>query len=203
MNHSKTIFTIGHSNHSFEYFLDLLEKHEVDAIADVRSSPYSQFNPQFNREELMRQLAAHSVAYVFLGEELGARRTEPECYVAGKVCYEKAAETAAFYSGIERILDGTRKFNIAVMCAEKDPLTCHRTILIARQLRKSIERIVHILPDGRIETHEEAESRLLKECKLQNQDFLVTDEERLDLAYQRRGEQIAFEETSNEKDANG
>ncbi len=203
MNNSKSILTIGHSNHPFERFLELLVQHGVEAVADVRSSPYSRFNPQYNQEELKRQLTANSIAYVFLGKELGARRNEPECYVDGKVIYDKVAKSAVFQSGIERLIHGAGKYKIAMMCSEKDPLTCHRTILIARQLASAFKNINHILEDGSIETNQEAESRLLRECKLQNQDFLITDVERLGLAYQRRGDQIAYQEESNEKETNG
>ena len=136
-------------------------------------------------------------------EELGARRTETESYRDGKVDYYLVSETASFSSGIQRLVDGSKKLKIALMCSEKDPLTCHRTILVSRHLRDFVGSIQHILSDGKIESHKDAEMRLVKECKLQNQDFLVSDRERLELAYKRRGEKIAFEDNSNEGEADG
>ncbi|MDH3785234.1 MAG: DUF488 domain-containing protein, partial [Acidobacteriota bacterium] len=96
----ETVFTIGHSTHSTTTFVGLLRQHEITAVGDVRSSPYSRFNPQFNRETLKRDLWASGIAYVFLGDELGARRSEPECYDAdGRVLYDVAARTTLFRQG--------------------------------------------------------------------------------------------------------
>jgi hypothetical protein len=88
------LFTIGHSTHSWEKFLELLRQHRIETVADVRSSPYSQFNPHFNREPLQLALRQQGISYVFLGEELGARRSEPECYVNGRVAHKLLIEDA-------------------------------------------------------------------------------------------------------------
>lgn len=90
------VFTVGHSNLEFAKFVALLKQHRTQAVADVRSSPYSQYNPQFNRESLQCALREHDISYAFPGEELGARRSEPECYVNGRADYVLIAKTAAF-----------------------------------------------------------------------------------------------------------
>src|SRR5262245_1344313 len=121
---SLELYTIGHSTHSCSQFLDLLVQHRISAICDVRSAPYSRLHPQFNRESLQRELARHHIAYVFLGEELGARSSDPSCYEAGKVQYDRLAATDAFRQGIERVKQGIQRYRVALMCAEQDPLAC-------------------------------------------------------------------------------
>ena len=129
-----TVFTVGHSTHALDDFLALLLRHGITAIADVRSSPYSRMNPQFNRETLHAALKGAGIAYVFLGAELGARSRDPDCYEDGKVQYDRLARTAAFQRGLARVQQGAAQYRLALMCAEKEPLDCHRTILVARHL---------------------------------------------------------------------
>ena len=191
------LFTIGHSNHELESFMELIRLHGVTAVADVRSDPYSRYTSQFNREVLSPALARHGIQYVFLGEELGARRTEAECYVDGQASYERIAKTPAFGAGLERIRRGVAEHRIALLCAEKDPLTCHRTILVCRRLRDEPFEIAHILEDGSLETMDSAESRLLDEMHLPQRDLFRSREELLDEAYERRGVKIAFTETES------
>src|SRR5712692_1910478 len=156
-----TLFTIGHSNHSIEVLVELLRQHAVQAVADVRSRPYSGRFPQFNRPVLKRELKESGLRYVFLGLELGARREESCCYVEGQARYDLVAKTNAFAEGLDRVIKGLSRYRIALLCAEKDPLTCHRTILVCRHLRWKGFPIQHILADGTLELHEAAENRLL------------------------------------------
>jgi len=192
----RSFFTIGHSNLAIEAFLELLKIHRIQAIADVRSSPYSQYNPQFNRETLKQVLKDSGIDYVFLGVELGARRSEEECYENGQAIYERIAKTSAFKTGFDRLLNGADKMRIALMCAEKDPLTCHRTILICRNLPQDDFRIQHILSDGTLESHVEAEDRLLKSLHLGTPDLFRSREDILIEAYQRQGKKIAYKRNS-------
>jgi uncharacterized protein (DUF488 family) len=147
------VLTIGHSTHSLEAFVALLRQHSVTALADVRSAPFSRFNPQFNKEALDRGLEAHGIKYLFLGRELGARSDDRSCYENGRVQYARLARTEAFRNGIERIIRGTGEHRIALMCAEKEPLKCHRALLVARALAARGVGVEHILPDGRLESH--------------------------------------------------
>jgi len=194
MNTNTTLFTIGHSSHTFEDFLQLLKMNDINAIADVRSSPYSGYNPQFNRELLKKLLEDASISYVFMGEEFGARRSEPECYENNRVRYDRIAETRKFRDGIERVAQGAAKMRIAMMCSEKDPLTCHRMILVARHIAEHGAHIHHILEDGSIESHESAEDRLLRECRLSEHDLFSSRDDRLDQAYKKRESKIAYTE---------
>ena len=186
------VYTIGHSNHPIEKFIELLTAHNVTAVADVRSHPYSRFNPHFNRERLRADLGTAGMAYAFLGRELGARPEDASCYVKGKVGYELLARTPLFREGLSRILQGVESQRIALMCAEKDPLTCHRAILVCRHLVAHGLGARHILEDGRIESHDEALSRLLAEFGLNENDLFRSRDEAILEAYDRRGRQIAY-----------
>lgn len=180
----EVLFTIGHSTHPSRSFIELLRQHEITAIGDVRSSPYSRFNPQFNRETLKRDLRAARIAYLFLGDELGARRSESECYDAqGKVLYDVAARTPLFLAGIERLRQGMQDYRLALMCAERDPIQCHRTLLVCRALRVEAFDIVHILADGSLEPHAALERRLLRKMKLPTKNLFADSEEMIRRAY--------------------
>ena len=194
-----TVFTIGHSTHPIEKFVDLLKQHNIEAVADVPSSQYSQYNPQYNRETLKKTLQEHGIQYVFLGDELGARRTERGCYVDGQAVYERVAQLPAFKEGIERVKKGAQKMQIALICAEKDPIECHRAVLISRQLAQEKVEVQHILEDGNIQEQGELEERLLSLSGLQGGDLFRSSEEVLAEAYERRGQHIAYTE---KKDSN-
>lgn len=192
------LYTVGHSIHSIDHFVAILKKNRIDAIGDVRSSPYSRFTPQFNRELLKETLKIEGIQYVFLGEELGARRNEPQCYEDGKVIYHKVAALPLFHKGVERLQEGASKMRVAIMCAEKDPLTCHRTVLVAHFAREKFSDILHILEDGSVETRDHADKRLLRELKLDKEDFFNPYDQRLKTAYAQRGEKIAYAENKQQ-----
>jgi uncharacterized protein (DUF488 family) len=191
---SGMIFTVGHSTHSVDKLMQLLKHNEVTAVADVRSQPYSRMNPQFNRESLREVLKEVRIEYAFLGDELGARTGDPNCYVDGKVQYDRLASTEQFKHGLTRIIDGSRRFKIALLCAEKDPLTCHRTILVVRHLLKSGLSAAHILADGSLEKHDDALERLFEEEGITTNDFFRPRQELIDEAYAKRGQRIAYVE---------
>jgi len=188
------IYTIGHSNHSIDKFIGLLRRYGVTAIADVRSTPYSRYHPQFNTKPLAASLKKAGIAYVFLGEELGARPKDPACYNNGSVDFDRLAAREQFQRGIERVLQGSRKYRLALMCAEKEPLDCHRTILVCRHLRERGVSIKHILADGSIEDHRQTEARLLKVVGFEPTlfDSATADAQTLEQAYGRRAEEIAY-----------
>ena len=191
---SGTLYTIGHSNHSSEALLELLRRHGVNAVADVRSHPYSRLYPQFGRELLAARLTEAGIAYAYLGQDLGARPDDPGCYVGGKVDFSLLAATPAFQRGLDGVEAGMRTRTVALLCAEKDPLTCHRTLLVARHLRERGVAVSHILADGTLETHEAALVRLLREYKLAERDLFHEPEEVIAEAYALRGAKIAYEE---------
>ena len=188
------IFTIGHSCHELPKLMELLAAHRIEAVGDVRSSPYSARLPQFNREYLKEELKNRGINYAFLGKELGARRSERDCYNGKRADYELIAKLPAFLEGIGRLEKGVEDYRIALLCAEKDPLTCHRTILVSRHLKGRGIRVRHILEDGNIEEHEQAEKRLMEEERVPTDDLFLSHQDLLNRAYQRRSERIAYEE---------
>ncbi len=186
------ILTVGHSNHTEAEFIGLLFGHGVSAVADVRSTPFSRFSPQFNRDALRETLREAGIGYVFLGRELGARTSDPSCYVDGRVRYPLLAQTQLFQQGIDRLLRGATDERIAVMCSEKEPLDCHRTVLVAAALREAGVAVRHILADGRGETHDDAMDRLLEMHGLHNPELTRSRQERLEEALGRQERQIAY-----------
>ena len=207
---SRKIFTIGHSNLDIDGFIALLLQHKITALADVRSHPYSRYLPHFSKDSLDTALKKAKIKYVFLGLELGARPNNSSCYVNGKALYEKIAATESFSQGIKRIIKGSQNYTIALMCAEKDPITCHRAILVCQHLRKFDLDIDHILQDGSVESHQHLENRLLSLYGFNNsQDKLIqlslfdtfsptaeplslSPEESLKEAYTKQGDKIAY-----------
>ena len=185
------IFTIGHSNHSLEEFLALLSQHDVTAVADVRSAPYSRFCPQFNRDLLSATLEASGIRYSHLGSELGGRSDDPACYEGGRIKYDLVARTGVFREGLSRVVRGAASYRIALMCTEKEPLDCHRTLLVAQELVAIGVDVVHILAGGELETHERTMDRLLAQLS-PNYDLFQPREELLAHAIARQVRRIAY-----------
>lgn len=200
-----SLYTIGHSNHSIERFLELLGRHEINAVVDVRSSPHSRYCPQFNRKPLARKLTGAGIEYVYMGRGLGARPQDPGCYDNGHVSLERAAERSEFTDALKRLRRRMGKHRVALMCAEKDPLECHRTILICRNLKAFEIRIRHILADGSIEEHEDAERRLVRTLKIEpnlfEQDLSLED--LIERAYDRQGASITSHATTESYSTTG
>jgi uncharacterized protein (DUF488 family) len=188
----KTVLTIGHSNHTIEKFIELLLAHNVTAVADVRSAPYSRFNPDFNREFLKQALKGRGILYVFLGRELGARPEDPSCYVQGRVQYRKLAESQLFKEGLVQLHGGAEIFRLALLCAEREPLACHRTILVARELVALGVLVAHIHADGSLEPHNEAMIRLVGMLGMSDHDLYSTTEEMIADACAVQEKRIAY-----------
>lgn len=194
-----TLYTIGHSNHNIVAFIDLLRLYDITALGDVRSYPYSRYVPQFSRDALKTLLAEAGITYVFLGKELGARSPNPACYRQGKVQYDRLALEPSFADGLNRIRQGMDRFCLALMCAEKDPLDCHRALLVARRLYEAGIAVSHIRADGPLESHQDMESRLLALCKLPEGDMFKGRDEFLIEAYAIQGERVAYQDETMDK----
>ena len=193
MTGTRPILTIGHSRHSWERFVELLGEARVDALADIRSTPRSRFLPHFNRHQLAAALAARNIAYIFLGETLGGRPQNPELYSCGVADYEKMAASAEFRRGLAALIDEAGQHCVAVMCAEADPLECHRCLLVGRALTDAGLEVRHILASGAIMTHVGAEDRLLELEHLAEESLLkVPRDELLAQAYRSRARKFAY-----------
>ena len=157
--------------------MDLLRGHAITAVADVRSAPYSRLNPQFNREDLRNALKANRISYVFLGRELGGRPADRSCYFEGRVQYRKLAQTPLFKKGVDRVLRGAESYRVVLLCAEAEPLVCHRALLVAQELASVGTDVVHIRADGTLEPHAIAMWRLVETLGLSNHDLYRTKED--------------------------
>jgi uncharacterized protein (DUF488 family) len=147
-----TIHTIGHSNHSFSKFLSLLQAARIEILVDARSHPASRFSPHFSRKRLEAALAEAGVSYVFSGAELGGRPKSPDCYdESGKVDYERIEQQEFYQRGIQQLLGLLPRHRVCLLCAEENPATCHRRLLVGRSLLRHGVQVHHLRGSGAIE----------------------------------------------------
>ncbi len=150
---ARQVFTVGHSNHGEQEFIELLRQHQIDVVADVRSQPYSSYATHFNAGQIKPMLAEAGIAYVFLGQELGGRPADADYYdAAGHVLYDRVAASPLFLQGIERLETGIQGYRVAMMCSEENPAECHRNLLIGRVLADRGVTLRHIRADGRLQS---------------------------------------------------
>lgn len=197
----KLIYTIGHSSHDNIYFLELLRKYNINCIVDIRSVPFSKYVPHFNKNVIKKFLNFNNIIYVYMADEFGAVREDKNLFnQKGYLDFEIIKHTKSFKDGIVRLNTGIDKhYIISLMCTEKDPLDCHRSIMIAPELVKNKFTVKHILPDGSIETQEELEKRLLQlyfPTHIQQDLFSTiennTEKNLLEKAYRLRNSDIGY-----------
>jgi uncharacterized protein (DUF488 family) len=184
------LLTIGHSNLPVERFVALLEGAGIGAVADVRSVPFSRRYPWFSGRTLAARLAAADVAYLALGETLGGRPRDPALYREGIADYERMAATRSFRAGLDQVCAAMARHRVCLMCAEREPLDCHRCLLVGRALAERGLALGHILIDGTIEPHAQTEERLLASRGRPN-DLFADRAGRLAEAYRRRAAAVA------------
>lgn len=178
-----TVFSVGHSSHSWEHFRSLIEAPDIGVVLDVRSSPRSRLH-HFHKHELRYRLNFIGISYLHLGDQLGGRPA------SGSADYEAMATTAPFLGGIAKVLEIAGHCRPALMCAEHEPLECHRCLLVARHLvERHGARVAHIQRDGRIEPHEATEDRLLAKWG-DGGDLFQTRAERLTVAYRLQSRKL-------------
>mgnify|MGYP002777874138 CR=1 FL=1 len=192
------VFTVGHSNHPFPYFLELLQAHGITCLVDVRSVAASAYNPQFNGGVLFAALKNRGIAYLHFAREFGARHDDPALLDAeGRVDFGKVQRSAAFRSGMERLKSGLEKGHVvALMCSEADPLECHRFAMVSSHLSRNGFDVRHILKDKTLLANAELEELLLKKYakKLPQTSLfeIVTPAEQLAAAYRLCNREIGF-----------
>ncbi len=196
-----TVWTIGHSTHTYERLLELLHAANITAVADVRTAPFSRHFPQFNMDVLKGELKGDGIAYSFLGRELGGRPTDSRYFRDGVADYERMAKSADFARGMQRVMDGSRKYQIALMCSEHDPLDCHRCLLVGRALASQGVAMKHILTDGNIADHRKIEERLIKSERRYCGDLFLSSDELLAEAYRKRARKVAYSEPHFQSEA--
>lgn len=183
------LFTIGHSNHPVDRFVALLKGAGVTAVLDVRSQPFSRRYPWFSATRLGDHLEQAGIAFMPMGDALGGRPRDPRLFRGGLADYEAMARTSEFRGGIDRVVAATQRFRSCLMCAEREPLDCHRCLLVAPALVARGLRLGHIMLDGSLMAHEAIEERLLAGS---DDLFLGDRPARLALAYRRRAQAVAF-----------
>ena len=186
------IYTIGHSNHLLENFLNLLKTTKINMIVDVRSAPFSKMYPHFNRDTLESVLKDNEIGYLFMGDLIGGRSRTRSDYEDGKVVYARLAAKDEYQATIKRVMDGSLKFQIALICSEKEPLDCHRTLLVSQSLTEHGAQVAHIHADGKIEAHSDALNRLLRNYNLDAPDLFGADADRLQEALLKQEKKIAY-----------
>jgi uncharacterized protein (DUF488 family) len=197
------LFSIGHSNIPADRFVALLRDAGVTAVADVRSTLYSRVFPWFSRKPLEKCLAAAGIAYVSYGCSLGGRPRGQNLYRDGVVDYDAMARSAEFQDGLEGLQSDAGGRRVCLMCAEREPLDCHRCLLVARALSERGLTVGHILHDGTIEAHAAAEQRLMDWSAAGDDLFVTGQTQRLAAAYQRRARAVAFRVKSSRVAASG
>ena len=200
-----TLYTIGYATKPIEVFIAQLQQYGVDVVADIRSVPYSKVFHDYHQENIQRHLAAHKIRYVYLGNELGPRSKNDAHYdQSGQVQFDRLMQSELFYDGINRLNKGLQKnYTIVLMCAEKDPATCHRSLLVSHYLTHHAPEntpiseitINHIKHDGQLETQQSLEQRLATMHKLDS-DLFMSQREREQQAYE-----IQLKNTSYRKDS--
>lgn len=199
MENRPIIYTVGHSTHQLDYFLELLKEFGVTCLIDVRSVAASSYNPQYNKESLTKFLKTNGIQYLHFAEEFGARHSEPELLdEEGKVDFEKVRRSFAFKNGVERIWQGLDKgFTISLMCSESEPLECHRFSMISIALDNDGFDVKHIMKDKILKTNADLEKQLLKKYdkKLHKPDMFnpnISLNDQIKEAYRLKNKEIAF-----------
>ena len=195
------LYTIGHSQHDINYFISMLKRYNVNYVLDVRSIPYSKYAEQYNRENFEKSIQDEGLKYFFMGKFFGARPNEKELYCdEGYLDFERVRKSNRFIKGFDNVMLGLeRGNNIALMCSEKDPIDCHRAIMVARAFDLAGTEVSHIMEDGNLQKQNTLNERLLnKYFPERNQinfwDFLNNDEtpDYLGEAYRLRNKEIGY-----------
>jgi uncharacterized protein (DUF488 family) len=190
------VFTIGHSNIPADRFIALLRDAEVNAVADVRSVPRSRWFPWFAAKALAESLASAGITYAMMGDALGGRPRDTSLFRDGVVDYDAMAVQSEFVASLNQLIGEAARSRVCLMCAERDPLDCHRCLLIARRLAERGLAVGHILHDGTIEPHAATEERLLALDADAAGLFAAGESERLAAAYRHRAHAVGFKQKS-------
>jgi uncharacterized protein (DUF488 family) len=190
------LFSIGHSNIPAERFVALLRDAGVEAVADVRSTPFSRRFPWFSAKALAATLKQHDMAYLPYGKGLGGRPADASLYRDGVADYEAMAQRPEFLAALDRLIADAARHRACLMCAEREPLDCHRCLLVTRALAERGLAVGHILHDGTVEPHTATEQRLLTLCQQADDLFVTGQRERLAAAYRHRARAVAYRATA-------
>ena len=196
------LYTIGYSGFSVDEFIMALKQDLIKAVIDIRSAPYSSYYEQYNKDNIKNSLKKHDIHYLFFGDELGAKPKDKKLYSNNVADFAKITNSAAFTNGCKRVMDGLNQFPVCIMCAEKDPINCHRAILITNSFRKIYPEIniLHIHSTSNVEQQESLDQRIMAKYNLEHEDLFMNFEERLNAAYLLREKDIAYNDATERGD---
>ncbi|WP_294389198.1 DUF488 domain-containing protein [uncultured Clostridium sp.] len=196
------IYTIGHSNYTIERLIDMLRHYNINCVVDIRGTPYSKYNVQFDKETIRYTLSKAGFIYIYMAKELAAKRINKESYnEEGYSDFEKVIKEKEFLEGIERLKNGCNKgYNIVLLGAMQEPIRCHRSILVGKALRKHGFNVKHILDDYSIASQEDIEQMLLDKYFSNREQMTIDDlignslsrEEMIEEGYRMANKEIGY-----------
>ncbi len=188
-----TLYTFGYGNLEIKEFLKIIKKNDIEVICDIRSQPYSSYKPEYSKEPLKEFLNENSIKYLFMGDNLGGRIDDKDCYEDNQINYEVLSQKKIFQEGLDRLLEGLKKYSVAIMCSEKEPEKCHRTLLVSRFVKNRHGNILHIHHNDTLEKHSDFENRIVEQNNNQQALLNLEDKETtLALAYKKLSKKAAY-----------
>ena len=196
------IYTIGHSNYTIERLIDMLRHYNINCVVDIRGTPYSKYNVQFDKETIRYTLSKAGFIYIYMAKELAAKRINKESYnEEGYSDFEKVIKEKEFLEGIERLKNGCNKgYNIVLLGAMQEPIRCHRSILVGKALRKCGFNVKHILDDYSTASQDDIEQMLLDKYFSNREQMTIDDlignslsrEEMIEEGYRMANKEIGY-----------
>ena len=196
------IYTLGHSNYTIEKLIDMLKKYNINCVVDIRGTPYSKYNVQFDKEIIKYTLTKAGFIYIYMAKEFAAKRINKESYnEEGYSDFELVVNEKDFLDGIERLKNGCNKgYRIALLGAMQEPIRCHRSILVGRALIKYGFNVKHILDDSSIASQDDIEDMLLNKYFSNRNQITIDDlignslskEEMIKKAYRLANKEIGY-----------
>lgn len=186
------IYTTGYAGHSAPSLVQLLQTTGITVLADVRSNPFSGRQPEMDKPALMQALRCAGMRYVFMGEQLGGRPRNPKLYRAGRIDPQALLAHEGYRAGVARLIAGAASHSICLLCAERDPISCHRGLYIAESLQEAGMQVLHLIPGKPAEDHQATRTRMAELAHMEHADLFASEKDRLSMAIDQMREKIAF-----------
>lgn len=195
------IYTIGHSNYTVEKLIDMLKHYDIDCVVDIRGTPYSKYNVQYNLEAINHTLRKAGFVFIYMGEELAAKRKNKVSYNSeGYSDFEKVVTEESFIKGVNRLKDGCNKgYKIALLGAMQDPIRCHRSILVGRELIKYDFNVKHILDNLIIAYQDDIDEMVINkyykngvQISLIDDENIISREDMINEGYRKANKEIGY-----------
>lgn len=189
---TSTIYTTGYAGHTIPSLVQLLQAIGITVLADVRSTPFSGRRPEMDKPALMQALRDGGMRYIFMGEQLGGRPRNPKLYRAGKIDPQALLAHEGYKTGVARLIAGAAEHTICLLCAERDPISCHRGLYIAESLQEAGMQVRHLIGGEQPEDHQATRARMAELVNMEHADLFASENARLTMAIEHMREKIAF-----------